>query len=156
MADIADIFALAEMYSELTKCSLEVALSDINYRSKAVKHGLVPNENHADPVVMAPASLRRSALPLAETEPEPTYQPVLLPYSAKAFEGAMKWATPGQGYTVAELCSAAGIVYPPGSKASTHMLVRAGWTRTDLRRTHQNCKCFVYVKPAWHGQERAA
>ena len=102
--------------------------------------------NRPDPVVMPPLSLPLPALP--EPEPTPPYEVVLLPYSRKAFQGAMRWATPGQGYTVAELCSAAGVVYPPASKGSTHMLIAAGWTRTDLRRLCQGSKCSVYVKPA--------
>lgn len=149
MTDIADIFALAEMYSELTKCSLEVALSDINARTKAVKTERRDEIQRAASEIIWPPNHPKPQLP--EPEPPaamlPEYQPVLLPYNAKAFLGAMRWATPGQGYTVAELCSAAGIIYPPASKASTHKLVAAGWTKTDIRRTHQNCKCSVYVKP---------
>lgn len=140
MTDIADIFALAEMYSELTKCSLETALTDINTRIKAVKataECYAATERVIEQIYIEPP-MPPIAPPLAQ----------LAPYSTKAFLGAMKWATPGQGYTVAELCSAAGIVYPPGSKGSTHKLIAAGWTKTDLRRTGQNCKCSVYVKPA--------
>lgn len=112
---------LAELVSEKTGLSMAAALEMLSDATREVAAVMQQNEASAE---YMPAERR--------------------PFDVKRFRLFLDRSKPGVALTVAEVCEAAGMVFPPNAKAPAFIMKSAGWRDTGFRRG----SCHVYQKPA--------